>query len=235
MKKVFFAILDGIVPVGMPLPTSYFVYSELIGIMPAFFAGAAALSLEVIGFRSIGLAYKMKAFNDQNTNKKERDEYTAPIRDAWMLVIAYLVVSVSIVLLINFIDNLGIWLVAVFPFLGLTGGMFSRLSNGQDIREQERSKSRKEATQDRAIERKEKRNHELEMVKVKASNSKKKQAAVKKEQDGLSKQGFVTDEQLIKAVKKYPEYSHEKLGALFGIQRQAISPILKKPRKRGAI
>ena len=133
-------IISDTIPALAVAPTACVIYAGLLTILPIYpepFAAAGGLAIELIGFRTMSLSTKMIAFNDANKNKDERDQFNAPVNNAYWLVAAYLVITVTIALVLHAHP-----IAAFFPFLGIAGGWLHGLQTGQEEREQGREKMR---------------------------------------------------------------------------------------------
>jgi len=155
----FDRMIDGSIPLLAPLPTAAKVYEHLGDLVPLPFAFAGALAIELIGFRSMRLQTRMIAHNSSNKNQNERTQYKAPTSQVWAMIIFYLVIAISIVFLMDRVDGLGAWVIAVFPLFGLLGGWFDGLQRGQNQREDAREADRDERQKVKAASKSARRRH----------------------------------------------------------------------------
>jgi len=214
----FDRMIDGSIPLLAPLPTAAKVYEHLGDLVPLPFAFAGALAIELIGFRSMRLQTRMIAHNSSNKNQNERTQYKAPTSQVWAMIIFYLVIAISIVFLMDRVDGLGAWVIAVFPLFGLLGGWFDGLQRGQNQREDAREADRDERQKVKAASKQERKASTQAQGKATSKGKARRPASTSQ----TSKASKASDDALLKAWQVDPLISNAELGRMFEVSGEAI-------------
>ena len=140
-----------ITPVLAPMPTAYVIYGKLVTVLDweTWIAFVAAAVIELIGFRSIGLAVEMYQFN-RSLNATEKT-LRAPLWLASSVVGLYTLAVLSLTILLEILPALSQWTPIAFVVMGLVGGgLLATLSSDQEAREQKRAEAKAKALKTRA-------------------------------------------------------------------------------------
>lgn len=132
------------VPYMAPLPTAYVIYHKLTGrlVWDWWVALISAAVIELIGFRSIGLAVDMYQFNRTLNAAEKQTKMRAPIEQGIIVVVVYAVAVLSLTIMLEIKPELALWTPVAFLVIGLTGGWLAALSNDFEELAQDRADAR---------------------------------------------------------------------------------------------
>ena len=227
------------VPVLAPFPTAYVIFERLQSVLSWDWrvALAAAVVIEAIGFRSVGLAVEMYQFN--RTCSAVEARLKAPIWQAVVSVVLYATAVIGLTILIEILPTLSLWSPVAFVVMGLTGGWLAALTSDQDARAQERADGRAKAQAAR-----EQANLARKADKARKQDPQIAQVAPAsdKQDDKLHPQGRkqeskqpMQDESLLAYWRDNPQASDQQVADKFGKSRQAVQQRREKLIKQGAI
>lgn len=100
-----------------------------------------AVVIESLGILSIHLLSRYSDYNAKittprgNIREKYRELGVANSRPAWWLIAGYLVVSVTLLVLLEIFPAIATFSLLMFPFVGLSGGALLVLHNAQNMRD----------------------------------------------------------------------------------------------------
>lgn len=132
------------VPYMAPLPTAYVIYHKLTGklVWDWWVALISASVIELIGFRSIGLAVDMYQFNRTLNAVEKQTKMRAPIEQGIIVVVVYAAAVLSLTIMLEIKPELALWTPVAFLVIGLTGGWLAALSNDFEALAQDRADAR---------------------------------------------------------------------------------------------
>lgn len=132
------------VPYMAPLPTAYVIYHKLADTLnwDWWVALISAAVIELIGFRSIGLAVDMYQFNRTLNAAEKQSKMRAPIEQGIVVVVVYAAAVLSLTIMLEIKPELSLWTPVAFLVIGLTGGWLAALSNDFDELAENRADAR---------------------------------------------------------------------------------------------
>jgi len=234
-------------PFLAPLPTAYVIYGKLQTVLGwnQWISLIAAAVIEMIGFRSVGLAVSMYQFN--RTCSAVEIKLRAPLWQAISAVLLYAVAVISLTILMEILPSLSLWSPIAFVIMGLTGGWLAALTTDQD----EREKARVDARAKALLARKQSKSDKQDLLASKqgeqvagASDKQadKLQVQVARKADKFPPQARkqvskqpVQDEALLAHWRDHPQASDQQVADSFGKSRQAIQQRREKLIRQGAI
>lgn len=242
------------VPYMAPLPTAYVIYHKLISklIWDWWVALVSAAVIELIGFRSIGLAVDMYQFNRTLNAAEKQAKMKAPIWQGITVVVVYAIAVLSLTIMLEIKPEMALWTPVAFLVIGLTGGWLAALSNDFDELVQNRAdgreKARKQLEEARASKKKNKQEQQArpdklqvqgqQLAQVAPASPDKLQVQGASKADKLHLQGSkqpLQDEALLAYWSSNPQASDQQVADKFGRSRQAIQQRREKLIASGAI
>lgn len=148
INKTFVQFIANVAPYIAPIPSSFFVARSAVHHLeiPLIIGVVTGLVIETLGFSSV---HTWLLLTDWNTKAKKTDA-KAPANFALLLVIFYLIITVSLTVGLEIIPNWSLYTPALFPFLAIIGAVNLILVAQQEQREvdvkivqQERSEKRR--------------------------------------------------------------------------------------------
>lgn len=224
------------VPYMAPLPTAYVIYHKLTGrlVWDWWVALTSAAVIELIGFRSIGLAVDMYQFNRTLNAAEKQAKMRAPIEQGITIVVVYAVAVLSLTIMLEIKPELALWTPVAFLVIGLAGGWLAALSNDFEELAQNRldarEKVRKQLEDARANKKSKKQEKPASSDKLQVQGASK----ADKLQVQASKQPL-QDGALLAHWTSNPQASDQQVADKFGRSRQAIQQRREKLIASGAI
>jgi len=242
------------VPYMAPAPTAYVIYHKLTEGLEWewWIALISAAVIELIGFRSIGLAVDMYQFNRTVNAVEKQAKMRAPLKQGITIVVVYALAVLSLTIMLEIMPELSLWTPVAFLVIGLTGGWLAALSNDFDelaqTRADAREKVRKQLEEARASKKQAKQDKQAssdklqvqgeQLAQVAPASSDKLHPQGASKADKLRKQGSkqpLQDEALLAYWSSKPQASDQQVADRFGRSRQAIQQRREKLIASGAI
>lgn len=242
------------VPYMAPLPTAYVIYHKLTGKLQWdwWVALISAAVIELIGFRSIGLAVDMYQFNRTLNAAEKQAKLRAPIEQGIIVVVVYAIAVLSLTIMLEIKPELALWTPVAFLVIGLTGGWLAALSNDFEelayYREEGREKVRKQLEDARNKKKQGKQEQPASADKLQTQGASKSDKLHPQDQqlaqvaparpDKLQVQASkqpLQDEALLAYWSSNPQASDQQVADKFGRSRQAIQQRREKLIASGSI
>jgi len=242
------------VPYMAPLPTAYVIYNKLTGklVWDWWVALISAAVIELIGFRSIGLAVDMYQFNRTLNAAEKQAKMRAPIEQGIIVVVVYAIAVLSLTIMLEIKPELALWTPVAFLVIGLTGGWLAALSNDFEELAQDRADAREKVRKQLEEARNKKKQGKQEqpaspdklplqdpqLAQVAPASSDKLHPQDASKDDKLRVQGSkqpLQDGALLAYWTSNPQASDQQVADKFGRSRQAIQQRREKLIASGAI
>jgi hypothetical protein len=242
------------VPYMAPLPTAYVIYHKLTGKLgwDWWVALISAAVIELIGFRSIGLAVDMYQFNRTLNAVEKQAKMRAPIEQGIIVVVVYAIAVLSLTIMLEIKPELALWTPVAFLVIGLAGGWLAALSNDFEELSQNRADAREKVRKQLEEARDKKKQGKQEQpaspdklqvqgkqeVQVAPASSDKLHPQGASKADKLQVQGSkqpLQDGALLAYWTSNPTASDQQVADKFGRSRQAIQQRREKLIALGAI
>ena len=242
MQKIM-KIIFSFIPLLAPIPAAWVVYRAAVIYLewPVPVAGVAALTVEGLGFVSVNLAQRMYTFNHTLRMDERAMKVIAPTWQAAAVTVLYLIVTISMIALLDVFTELTHYIPAVFPLLGITGAALWAIYQEQESREQLLAEYRQKKEKERKQRKQEKQlaDASTDKLQEQVAPARSKLARKMSKQGGkLQEQGRkqpVQDEALLAYWRDKPLASDRQVAEQFGTSRQAIQQRREKLIRQGAI